>query len=131
MKPTGSGEEVSLKSLYPLIPKGGIPIVGDIPEKSPVVWAIVRCASAVKPAPKLKTDFFIVNDASETGIPMKHRMLEGKAGEDIGIFLFEVDLAGLSPGTYNLVVVFTDERNGMKSVTERSIRIVTDLKLRT
>jgi VWFA-related protein len=122
-KTAGSGGEVSLISLYPLIPDG-VPVAGDIPEKTPFAWAVVRCASKKGPMPSLKADFFIVEAKAKEGIPLDHRLLQSKVEGDIVIFLFDVDLGVLSRGEYILTVVLTDERTGARSSATRIIRIV-------
>jgi VWFA-related protein len=122
-KTAGSGGEVSLISLYPLMPDG-VPVAGDIPEKTPVVRAVVRCASKKGPIPSLKADFFIVEAKAKERIPLGHRLLESKVEGDTAIFLFDVDLGVLSQGEYVFTVVLTDERTGARSSATRIIRIV-------
>jgi VWFA-related protein len=122
-KTAGSGGEVSLISLYPLMPDG-VPVAGEILEKTPVVWAVVRCAAPKGSLPSLKADFFIVEAKAKEAIAPDHRLLESKVEGDTGIFLFEVDLGVLSRGEYVLTVVLTDERTGARSSATRMIRIV-------
>jgi hypothetical protein len=124
-RPAGSPGDVSLKSLYPLIPKDGVPVTCAIPKKTPIVWAVVRCAApANPPAPSLKADFLIVKAGAKEGIPLDHHLWKGKTEGELGIFLFAIDWTGLSPGEYILAVVLTDERTGVRTAAERAVRIV-------
>jgi len=120
---TQDRDEVSLTYIYPFLSNECSPLIEELEQQTPRIFALLRCSVTNIEQPKIDLYANIISGSTEEEIPLVFSISSSEKQDETNVFLLDIKLPGLESGSYILELIAAEKTTKSVVSTAKSFKI--------